>query len=258
MFFSLSKIIDFLLLPICWILFFLIFAYFQKDLKKVKIGILSTLFLLILFTNGFFTNLLYSNWELEKPKNLPKGVYIWGIVLGGGIIRNTGQITEDYTFAESSDRLMQTILLHKKGIIKKILITGGNTTIGVLMKDMAKESYQSKQFMIQMGVPSKDIFIEEFAKNTFENAVNSKLALRKYIKSDSMLVITSAYHSRRAKACFEKQGFRFSIYPVDQLRKDGNTGLLHQIVPEEKNLYLCSKIIREITGFIIYKIMGYC
>ena len=112
--------------------------------------------------------------------------------------------------------------------------------------------------MITMGIPSEDIFLEEHARNTFENAVQSKKLLKKYFKSTSMIVITSAYHSRRSKACFEKQGFNFIIYPVDQLHKDGNTGLLQQIVPEEKNLYLCSKIIREMTGFIVYKIIGYC
>ena len=257
MFFPLSKIIDFLLLPICWIFVAVIFAIFSKNIHHVKKALVFALLLILVFTNGFFTNQLYTSWELEKPKQLHKGQFSWGIILGGGIIRNTGKITNDFTFAESSDRLMQTILLYKEGYIKKILITGGNTSIGVLMTDMAKESYQSKQFMIKMGIPPKDIYIEEFPRNTFENAVNTKIVLRKYIQNDSMLVITSAYHSRRAQACFEKQGFKFKIYPVDQLHKDGNTGLLHQIVPEEKNLYLCSKIIREISGFFIYQLIGY-
>lgn len=257
MFFPLSKIIDFLLLPICWIFIPLILAIFQKKAENIKKSVALSLFLLILFSNGYFTNLLYSNWELEKPK-LEKNKYVWGIILGGGIIRNTGEYTKDYTFAESSDRLLQTLLLYKNGYIKKILITGGNTGIGILLKDYAKESYQSKQFLLKMGVPAKDIFIEEFARNTFENAVNSKKILQKYIKTDSMIVITSAYHSRRSRACFEKQGFQFIIYPVDPLHKKGNTGLLQQIVPEEKNLYLCSKLIREMTGFLIYKIMRYC
>jgi uncharacterized SAM-binding protein YcdF (DUF218 family) len=258
MFFSLSKIIDFLLLPICWIILFNIYAIFQKNHSKSRKAIIFSLFILLVCSNGFFTNILYQHWELSRPKNLPKNRYTWGIILGGGIIRNTGVINKDLVFAESNDRLLQTFILYKKGIIKKIIITGGNTSISHLSLDFAQESIKSKQFLIMMGIKPEDIFVENQAKNTYENAVNCKRKLKNYIQNDSMIVITSAYHSRRAKACFEKQGFHFIIYPVDPIAKEGNIGLLHQIIPEEKNLYLSSKLIREITGFFIYKMMGYC
>lgn len=258
MFFSLSKIIDFLLLPICWIIVALIYAILQKDKRKSRNAVIVSLSIILLCTNGLITNILYQSWELKQPPTLPKNHYTWGIILGGGIIKNTGSINHDMVFAESSDRLLQTFRLYKKGIIKKIIITGGNTGIKHLTNDFSEESKKSKRFMIQMGIPAKDIFIETKARNTFENAKNCRTLLRNYLKTDSMIVITSAYHSRRSKACFEKQGFKFIIYPVDPIGKNGSIGLLHQIIPEEKNLYLCSKIIREISGFYIYKILGYC
>lgn len=258
MFFPLSKIIDFLLLPICWIIVPILYAILQKNHRKSKMALGISLFVLIFSTNGIVVNQLYQSWELDKPQNLEKNQYTWGIVLGGGIIRDTGKINQELIFAESSDRLLQTFQLYKKGIIKKILITGGNTGIKFLTNDYAQESKKSKEFLVLMGVRAKDIFVEDQAKNTYENAQNSKKILLNYLKTDSMLVITSAYHSRRSQACFEKQGFKFKIYPVDQLAKQGEIGLLHQLMPAEKNLYLFSRIIREIAGFIIYHIVGYC
>jgi uncharacterized SAM-binding protein YcdF (DUF218 family) len=258
MFFPLSKIIDFLLLPICWIIVPLLYALFQKNQKKTRIGIGLSFFILLLSTNGFLVNNLYQFWELKQPQNLKNNKFTWGIVLGGGIVKNTGEINNKVVFAESSDRLLQTLLLYKKGIIKKILITGGNTGIKYISQDFAQESKKSKEFLVLMGVKDKDIFVEDQAKNTYENAKNSRNKLLKYIKTDSMLVITSAYHSRRSRACFEKQGFKFKIFPVDQIAKTGNIGFLHQIIPEEKNLYHCSRILREMAGLLIYRIMGYC
>jgi uncharacterized SAM-binding protein YcdF (DUF218 family) len=105
-----------------------------------------SLFVLIFSTNGIVVNQLYQSWELDKPQNLEKNQYTWGIVLGGGIIRDTGKINQELIFAESSDRLLQTFQLYKKGIIKKILITGGNTGIKFLTNDYAQESKNPKNF----------------------------------------------------------------------------------------------------------------
>jgi len=46
-----------------------------------------------------------------------------------------------------------------------------------------------------------------------------------------------------------------------QLTKKGSkneSGLLDLITPSEQNLSRTSQLIREISGLLIYKLMGYC
>jgi uncharacterized SAM-binding protein YcdF (DUF218 family) len=107
-----------------------------------------------------------------------------------------------------------------------------------------------------MGVDEKDIFLEEKARNTHENAVNTKRMLKPYF-GEKMLLVTSAMHMPRAKACYEKEGFKIDVYPADIKKKDTYSGILDKIVPEERNLTKIAELIREVAGFVIYKIVGF-
>ena len=107
-----------------------------------------------------------------------------------------------------------------------------------------------------MGVNEKDIFLEENARNTHENAVNTKKMLQPYL-SERMVLVTSAMHMPRAKACYTKEGFLIDEFPADIKKKDTYSGILDRIIPEERNLTKFAELIREIAGYVIYKIVGF-
>lgn len=59
-----------------------------------------------------------------------------------------------------------------------------------------------KRYAVESGVPENVIIIEEFSQTTAENAVNTSL----FIKSrqiDRIILVTSAYHQRRASLEFQ-------------------------------------------------------
>jgi uncharacterized SAM-binding protein YcdF (DUF218 family) len=145
MFFTLSKIIDFILLPISWILISLVVGIWRKNTKLL----LLTLGMLLLFTNGFFVNQIYRFYELPQTKLTSK--YTYGVVLGGGIIKSPQENPERINVGETADRMLQPILLYKAGIIQKIIITGGDTSIKGLRKDDIHETAQVAKFMRAMG-----------------------------------------------------------------------------------------------------------
>jgi uncharacterized SAM-binding protein YcdF (DUF218 family) len=149
-------------------------------------------------------------------------------------------------------------LLYKTGKIKKILITGGNTSIGKIKLDKGHETNDVKQLMIAMGVKPKDIYIETKARNTRENAIYSAQLLKKYLNTEEILLITSAMHMPRSILCFEKVGFNVKAYPVDKKGSFNESGILDLITPSDHNLTRTSQLIREISGLLIYKVMGYC
>ena len=259
MFFALSKIIDFILLPICWIFILLLISYLTKSQKSRKRSLLSVLVILTLFSNPWFVNRLYVFYEQPTISLLENENYTWAIVLGGGMIRpSDGHQPNKINVGETADRFIQPILLYKAGNIKKILITGGNTSIGKFKVDKGHETIDVRQLMISMGVNPKDIYMETKARNTRENAIYSAQMLKNYIKSEEVLLITSAMHMPRSIRCFEQLGFKVKAYPVDKKGSKNESGLLDLLTPSDQNLSRTSQLIREISGLIIYKIMGYC
>jgi uncharacterized SAM-binding protein YcdF (DUF218 family) len=249
MFFTLSKIIDFILLPISWILISLVVGIWKKNSKLL----LLTLGMLLLFTNGFFVNQIYRWHELPQTKLTSK--YTYGVVLGGGIIKSPQENLDRINVGETADRMLQPILLYKAGIIQKIIITGGDTSIKGLRKDDIHETAQVAKFMRAMGVDSSDIIREEKARNTHENAIYTKELIQN--ASAPFLLITSAAHMRRSMACFEKVGLHPVAYPVDHKKKDSPMGVLELMMPSENHLARFSQLVREVFGLLIYKISGY-
>ena len=247
MFFILSKILDFILQPICWIFILLVFAYnsrFSKRFIAITIG------LLLLLTNGWFVNQCYLAYE--SPQKQINQTYQWCIILGGGMMRSG----EGYRTGETADRFIQPLLLYKQGKIKKLLITGGNVNIKGLKIDDTQESKKVKDILIAMGVDSKDIYLEEQARNTHENATYTKLVLKPFL-GEKMLLVTSAMHMPRAKACYVKEGFKVDDYPADIKKKDTPSGILDLVIPQERNLSKFADLIREMAGYVIYKVVGF-
>ncbi|MFL0161638.1 YdcF family protein [Aquirufa salirivi] len=257
MFFILSKILDILLSPTIWIIAPLIIAFWLKNVKQIKKAILCSIFLLLLVTNGAICNFFLQAWEID-PTDIAKGKsYTWGVLLTGGMIKYTDTHPERIATGEAVDRMIQTFHLYQQGAIKKILITGGETSIPHMMIDKSNESINVKRLLIKMGVPSHDIFVENKARNTYENALYSSRMLKNYIKNDTVVVITSAMHLRRSILCFEKQGFKVRPYSADILKKETPGGFLSYFKPSEKSSQINFQLIREVVGIVVYKIQGY-
>ena len=255
MFFTLSKIIDFLLLPITWIILSACLIAFTKRQKIKTIAGFFLISLLILGSNTLIVNSLYSAYEI--PQIQAKGHYPLAIILGGGMIREPQEDHNRINIGESADRFMQAAILYKHGIVDQILITGGNTSIGNLKIDESNETEQVKRVLIEMGIPANKILLEKQAKNTYENARNCRVILDSLALKQPVLLITSAYHMRRSMACFSKQGIQVIPYAVDSKKKDTQLGVLECIIPSERELYKLSVLVRELFGFVIYRIMGY-
>lgn len=255
MFFTLSKIIDFILLPITWIILCACVALFTKSVKTKKGAILSLLTILILASNTFVVNSLFSAYEM--PQTVAKGHYPLAIILGGGMIREQQVDVSRMNAAESADRFIQPLILYKQGIIDRILITGGNTSIGNLKIDQSNETMQVKRLLITLGIPADKIITENQARNTYENAVYSKRILDSMSIKGPILLVTSAFHMRRAAACYTKAGVACIPYVVDSKKKDTPMGVLEYIVPSERELAKFSYLIREMFGYIVYRIVGY-
>ena len=255
MFFILSKVLDFLISPVIWILFFMSISLFIFKNKEQKLKLMyAAFFLFLLFTNPFVTNLAVESWEVPAySANQISESYDIGILLSGSM-NNYSSSLERPAYSQSVDRLLQTISLYKTGKIKKILLTGGS---GYVLQPEFKESLITKKVMIEAGIPAEDILVEDRSRNTYENAAFSARVLQEKNLGGKLLLITSAFHMRRSLACFNKAGLMVHPFPVDIKSTPFSFLPERWIIPDAYGLFLWKMLIREWIGVAAYKFQGY-
>lgn len=253
MFFFLSKTLDILLTPIFWVFFLLvIYTVFRRRKHSIRL-VFASLLILFLISNFVVVNSLVNAWEIQ-PKPYPTETYDIGIVLTGVTDGNRDPKDRTY-FTKGAERITTPLELYKKGILKKILITGG---VNTFYKNSKPSALVLKSFLICQGVPETDILTEEKALNTRENALLTKTFLEKNnLMSKKTILFTSAFHMRRSEACFKKVGIICDFYPVSYYGTSNTLTIGKFIIPDAQQMHHCTKIIREIFGYLVYKTLGY-
>jgi uncharacterized SAM-binding protein YcdF (DUF218 family) len=146
--------------------------------------------------------------------------------------------------------------LYKLGKIKKILISGGQ---GLNPSNTNTEAELLRDFMVMAGVPESDIMVENQAVNTFQNAVLTKeiLSQNAYDPNQTHFLITSAFHMKRAKGCFDKVGLNTETFPVDYYAEDIRFSVPKLLAPDPYAVFLWHKLFKEWIGLVVYKVVGY-
>ena len=245
MFYIASKLLAFLIQPIIWIFILLIIALYYKSQRR-KILIIS-ISLFYFFSNSFIADEVTRLWEVKRF--FPNSTYDVGIVLGG--ISDYDKITKAHNFNKNADRLMDAEQLYHKGIIKKIMLSGGN---GLLFNDGYRESESMRDYLLANKIPINDIIIENTSKNTIENAMNSAEILKEKYNEGSFLLITSANHMRRAQLCFNKANLKTTAFPTDCTTSYRSTAYHYVLFPRVEALDRWQNLIHEWIGYIVYKI----
>lgn len=255
MFFILSKTLDFLLSPLVWLSIIFLWALFTKKALLKKRLFRWGIGLFFLLSNPCLINLLLLAWEIPpKPLSSFDKSYDIAVVLTG-ITNNARKTPTDRVYMqEGADRILHALMLYRQGKVKQILITGG--TVEVTGKVHTSEAVLLAQILAQAQVPSEDIILETSARNTHENAKNTHQLVKEKYPDKTLLLITSAFHMRRAKACFEKVGLQVVPFSAGFHTQDLKWEL-SWFIPTGRALQLWSLLIHEVSGYVIYKIVGY-
>src|SRR5690606_15519754 len=162
MFFVLSKTLNYLVMPTTVLLLFLRLSFVVRHRRWRKWIRAAGLVVLLLFTNEFIANELMRAWEIDAQPYREMRSYQVGIVLTGAMIGDLEPNDRVY-FARGADRVVHTVELYKRGIIRKILISGGN---GLILTESRPEADRFRDAMLLMGVPDSVIILENQAQNT--------------------------------------------------------------------------------------------
>ena len=254
MFFTLSKILAFIIAPYTWLflgLLFLLKKVWNTPFKKWALGL--TVFMYVI-SNSFLTDEIVRAWEYcDDDIYLKDTKYDVAIVLGG-----MGRIDERqqrFDFGFSGDRLFQTLELYHKKRVGKLLITGGS---GSISHPEHREAVYIKKYLKSIAIPDSAIIIENNSKNTYENAVFTKHILDSMQFRGSILLVTSSFHMRRALAIFNKAGYQnVTPYITNKFTGERKFQFDYCFIPNIEAVFSFSLVLHEMAGYVTYKLKGY-
>jgi uncharacterized SAM-binding protein YcdF (DUF218 family) len=244
MYFILSKLLLYLLFPLSWIFILLVIAIASNDKKRKQRFLIAAVILLFIFSNAFLFNRFAKLWDVSPYELKSADTYKCAIILGGF---SGGGYNEKGHFNASSDRFIQGIKLLSNHSVSHLLITGGN---GSLNPAGFREGPWVKTQLEELKFPDSALLIEGNSKNTIENARFSNILLKQSHLPGPYLLVTSAFHMRRALMIFKKEGMNVIPYSCNFIRSD-KIGFDDFFIPDAEKLAAWNLYIKEVVGYAI-------
>lgn len=188
-------------------------------MKFSKGKVRSLPFLLVVITLFFLSSYLLSD-EIFKIAHrflivsdpIEKGDVI--VVLGGGF---------------GGERLEEGIRLFRKGYASKIILTGS-----LISRDISTADLELRR-LLDIGISKELVYLNRDATSTYDNAVNAANIMKENGLKQA-IVVTSLYHTRRARWIFRKifnrDGLKVIVVPATP-KEDLKTSFKTDSISEE-------------------------
>lgn len=255
MFYFFSKLLAFLIQPLIWVLLLLVLGILTKNPVRKRRRFRMAFLLLILFTNPFLLNLAQRLWEIPPVTmdSLPEEVRT--VVVLGGYIAHGSQAPDDrLNFNQYPNRLTHAAELYGANKVDCILLSGRmeeEPVPGILPDSPAQ------RFLERMQIPAGDVLLEYLSRNTYENIRFSIDLLEGQGLEKRVILVTSAFHMRRALAICRSQGLDCIPYATDILQKKPQWNPNTWLIPSGGALEKWDLLIKEWIGMVAYRAAGY-
>ncbi|QKG52745.1 YdcF family protein [Hymenobacter sp. BRD67] len=255
MFFLLSKLLDFLLLPTVWLAAALLGALVARSGGRAqRRWLVAAAVVLAVGTSNALVNEALLAWE--KPAvGLAAVAPADAAVLLTGIATGNKSPHDRVYLSRGADRFTNALWLYRAGRVRYIIISGGS---GAVLKTVGTEAAGLRTLLRLAGVPDSVLLLEERSRNTRENALFTKELLARHPAIKSLVLITSAFHERRALGCFAKAGLYPQAFPADFRTTDRSWTPDYWLLPDADALTRWSLLLHELAGWLVYKAAGYC
>ncbi len=249
MFFLLSKVLDFVLLPTVWLLALLGLALLARQPRRWLVAALA---LFLLATNPLVVNELLLAWERPPVPLAALPRHADAAVLLTGITQVHKSPHDRVYLGFGADRLTSALWLYRAGRVRRIIVSGGS---GAVLATAHTEADDLTTLLRLAGVPNSAIIREDKSRNTRENALFTKPLLTPDM--DTLVLVTSAFHQRRAMGCFAKAGLHPIGFPAGYRSSDRSLAPDAWLVPSAEALANFSLLTHEVAGWLMYKALGY-
>ena len=252
--FYLSKILWLIVNPFNIFIFITLFTMFLYFINFRRLS------LIIYLINFIFIALIsflpigsYLTYIIEKEfhTNTKFPDQVDGIlILGGATNPLLFKEFDQISLNGSAERLVESVMIIRKFEKAKVIFSGGS---GIVNRSDLGHSQVAKLFYKKIGVDINKIFFEDKSRNTHENIIYSK-KIAKPKKNENWLLITSAFHMKRALLIAEKNNWKFIPYAVDfknikEFKLTPNLNLLSNLNSFQSGLH-------EWLGLVSYYLIG--
>jgi uncharacterized SAM-binding protein YcdF (DUF218 family) len=168
------------------------------------------------------------------------------VVLSGGVRDASWSGIGPEPSETSLERLVKGVTIHRTHRIPLAIVGGSGDP-----EKSSSEADAMARVAVDLGVMQKDLIIE----NTSRNTVESAQGLKRVFTGKRILLVTSAYHLRRAAVIFKKQGFE--VVPVPGgFRSERRTISIRSFIPQAGILYNSSLALSEYMSYALYAVKG--
>ena len=251
--FEQTKLLSLLIHPLSQALLLILLAMLVLAFHRVR----ATLWMLALAvgwlylcSTALFADYLMSTLEGDfRPKAMSVLSEADAIVVLGGATRGDTHMGTLPDLNQQADRLVYAAALYKAGKAPLVVLSGGSHA------EARPEAQLMRETLAVMGVPGKAMLLEGASRNTHDNALYSAVVLNgKGVHK--ILLVTSAFHMRRAQALFESQGFEVIPTPTDYQRLVAES-VLPRWLPSVDDLARTTIALKEHVGFRVYRYKGW-
>jgi uncharacterized SAM-binding protein YcdF (DUF218 family) len=249
MFFIVSKIFAWIASPVTYVIVLVALAVrLRKRWMKKTAWALAALILLVCSNKWIYNETMRA---MSAPYVvMPAKTYDYGIVLGGFADFDTQR--HRIEFYDAADRLIDAAILYRKGVIRKMVVTGDGSHLNVPAHTSDPQVLLS--LLEGWGVKRQDIILENRARNTKQNASYTLELIGDSLRSQPVLLITSAFHMKRSLEVFERIGIHADPYGTDVIMEPQYEWI--DFLPDFQYLYKWQFILHEWIGLIAYKLAG--
>lgn len=173
---------------------------------------------------------LYSVLETEQTKIPDDFKYV--VVLGGKIYPNDNHPLSSQITPSLLSRLTYAIELVKAHPGTTLVLTGNGA-------EKKSEADLMGDFALAMGVSREQIILEKLAMNTEQHP----LYLKSLLQNQKFVIVTSAYHMKRAMGLFKRQGLEGYPAPTDYQNKHNFS--LSSLIMRGENFAALDRVITE-------------
>ena len=246
---ALTKFLTWLASPLVIALLLGLFAWwkaYRGRRRGAVLGLALAVLSLLVWSStpfyGWFGFSLERQYPPCRAEDLPKADAI--VVLGGGM-----EWSRDLPYPDmngAADRLWHAARLYKAGKAPVVLPTG------------AWEDASSVPLLLDLGVPAAVIRAETASRNTAENARFTAELLARMGCGRRVLLVTSAWHMRRAQLLFERAGLEVipaaTDYEATIVHARPDRWSLQDWLPNPDALNRNTGILKEYVGYWVYRV----
>ena len=261
LFFIFSKMVQFCIEPLNWVIVFVALSLLFLGLRKphlckrfLLLALVDLLLVAWLPTSEVFLRVLEDavpkvNLAQMSEKDFSGIIILGGAIEGGEIALDRGEVS----IYASAERVTKAFELIRKYPELPFIFSGFS---GRLSPTGMSEAEAFQQLITEQGLPNKNAHYENQSRNTYENVLYMKPMILELGAGDPQkpwLMITSASHMYRSFKVFQKQGIQVIPIPVDY--QTGNH-LRWGRFDLEDGMQNWNKLMHEYIGLMAYWITG--